>query len=234
MLAKDARFPTTRWTLVLSSGTENSRREALNWLCERYWYPIYAFLRRHGRSPSAAQDLTQSFLANFLERRSIERADPARGRFRSYLLGALKNFLADYQAHEQARMRGGEFQFLPLSFASGEERYLQCPENLSPEALYERQWALALIGRVLDVMRAEQVAGGRAPLFDRLKGFLTADADYRQAAATLGMQEGTVRVMVHRLRRRYRDLLTAEIVETVAEPGEVQREIRYLIGVLSG
>jgi len=218
---------------VLSSGTESSRREALNWLCECYWYPIYAFLRRHGHAPAAAQDLTQSFLVHFLERKSIERADPGRGRFRSYLLGALKNFLADRHDYENARMRGGEFQILPLSFTTSEERYLQCPQNLSPDAIYERQWALSLIGRVLDLMRSEHEAEGKAPLFDRLKGFLTSEADYPEAAAALGMREGAVRVAVHRLRRRYRDLLTAEIAETVAEPGDIQREIRHLIGVLS-
>ena len=233
MSEKAAQFPTTRWTLVLSAGAESSRREALTWLCERYWYPIYAFLRRRGHPPSAAQDLTQGFLTRFLERRSIEGANPQRGRFRSYLLGALKNYLADCQDHANARMRGGGVHFLPLSFASGEERYLQCPKNLSPEALYERQWALALLSRVLDLMRAEQDAAGKAAVFDRLKGFLTTDDDYRQAAAGLGMQEGAVRVTVHRLRRRYRDLLTAEIAETVAGASEVQREIRYLIGVLS-
>lgn len=217
----------------MAAGDEGSRQEALNWLCDRYWYPIYAFLRRHGHAPAAAQDFTQGFLLRFLERRSMEGADPKRGRFRSYVLGALKNYLADCQDHTNALMRGGGLQFLPLSFTTGEERYLQCPENLSPEALYERQWALSLLSRVLDLMRAEQEAAGKAALFDRLKSFLTADADYRQAAAGLGMQEGAVRVTVHRLRRRYRDLLTAEIAETVAEAGEVQREIRYLIGILS-
>ncbi|MFN7996897.1 MAG: sigma factor [Bryobacteraceae bacterium] len=233
MMRQENRFPTTRWTLILSTGSESQRREAVTWLCERYWYPIYMFLRRYGKAPAVAQDLTQSFLMCFLERRSIERADPERGRFRTYLLGALKHFLADGYDFEQAKRRGGGIEFVPLSFATGEEKYLQCTDGLTPESLYERQWALSLIDRVLHLMRAEQAAAGKASVFDRLRTFLTGEDDYRQAAAALGMQESAVRVTVHRLRRRYRDLLTAEVAETVADPAEVQNEIRHLIAVLS-
>lgn len=233
MLQQDAKFPTTRWTLVLAAGSEDTRREALSWLCERYWYPIYAYIRRRGHAPPAAQDLTQSFLVQFLERRSVESANPHRGRFRSYLLGALKHFLSDRLDYDRAAVRGGRATFLPLTFEPGEERYLASPANLSPEALYERQWALALIDRVLNLLRAEQEAAGRAAVFDRLKGFLTGEEDYRPAAAALGMSEGAVRVAVHRLRRRYRDLLTAEIAETVEDPAGVQQEIRHLIGAVS-
>lgn len=233
MLRKDPQFPTTRWTIVLAAGDERSRKDALDWLCERYWYPLYAFLRRRGHGPSEAQDLTQSFLASFLHRRSIEGADPNRGRFRSYLLGALKNFLADHKDYERAAKRGGGVEFLPLSFAGIEERYLQCPSNLSPELLYERQWALSLIDRVLRLMRSEQEAAGKAAVFDRLKLFMTGDGDYRAASDSLGINEGAARVTVHRLRRRYRELLKAEIAETVSEPSEVESEIRRLIEVIS-
>lgn len=231
---KDRQFPTTRWTLVLSAGEDESRREALDWLCEHYWQPIYAFLRRRGHDSVSAQDLTQGFLVSFLQRRSMEAADPERGRFRSYLLGALKNYLADRHDYDRASMRGGEVELLPLSFQGVEERYLQTPGGLSPESLYERQWALALVERVLNLMRAEQESAGRAAVFDQLKQFLTGDGDYTQAAAALNMSEGTARVTVHRLRRRYRELLTAEIAETVRDPGEIRNEIRHLIEVVSG
>lgn len=226
-------FPTTRWTLILSAGDAGRRREALDWLCQHYWRPIYAFLRRRGQNPTEAQDLTQGFLAAFLQRQSIDGADPARGRFRSYLLGALKHYLADRYAYEQAAMRGGGCEFTSLSFDTVEERYLQTPPSLSPESLYERQWALALVDRVLQLLRAELEAAGKGEQFDQVKGFLTGDGDYGTAAAALRMSEGAVRVAVHRLRRRYRELLTAEIAETVQGPAEVETEIRHLIEVIS-
>lgn len=233
MTKPEAQFPTTRWTLVLGAGTQELRNEAMHWLCEQYWYPLYAFIRRRGHSPAQAQDLTQGFLAHFLEKRSIESANPERGRFRSYLLGALRNFLADRQAFQEAAMRGGGITFLPLEFETGEMQYLQTPQSLSPEALYERQWALSLIERILNRMHAEQQAIGKAAQFQQLKGFLTGDEDYRAAALALGMSEGTVRVAVHRLRRRYRDLLVAEISETVDSGKDVEDEIRHLIEALS-
>ena len=233
MSTRNARFPTTRWTLILASGDESTRREALDWLCERYWYPIYAFLRRHGHDPAAAQDLTQSFLTTFLQRRSMEDADPERGRFRSYVLGALKNFLSDRRDYDAVVRRGGGIDFLSLSMASFEELYRQSPAGISPEMLYEQQWALTLIDRVLDLLRAEQEAAGKAETFQHLKNFISGEGDYRQASAALGIQEGAARVAVHRLRRRYRELLTAEISETLSDPANVQDEIRYLIGLLS-
>jgi len=233
MPTRNARFPTTRWTLILNSGDESTRRDALDWLCERYWYPIYAFLRRRGHDPAAAQDLTQSFLTAFLQRRSIEGADPDRGRFRSYLLGALKNFLSDRRDYDAVARRGGGIGFLSLSTESVEEFYLQSPAGISPEMLYEQQWALTLIERVLDLLRAEQEAAGKVEAFHHLKNFITGEGDYRQASAALGINEGAARVAVHRLRRRYRELLTAEISETLHDPAGVQDEIRYLISLLS-
>lgn len=234
MTRQEAQFPTTRWTLVLGAGTEELRGEAARWLCEQYWQPLYAFLRRRGYEPGQAQDLTQGFLTRFLEKRSIESADPERGRFRSYLLGALKYFLADAQDYQGAAMRGGGVAFVPLGAEGVEERYLETPAHLSPEALYERQWALAVIERVLGLMRAEHEAGGRLEQFEALKGFLTGEADTGEAAEELGMNEGAVRVAVHRLRRRYRDLLVAEIAQTVESEEEVQREIRHLIAARAG
>jgi len=214
---------------VLAAGGPETGRDALGWLCERYWYPLYAFIRRRGYGPAEAQDLTQGFLVSLLERRSFETADPERGRFRSYLAGALKHYLADRHDHERAVMRGGREVFVPMDFGDGEEMYLRTPEHLSPEALYERQWALTLLDRVVGLLRAEHVSAGKGAVFERLKAFLTGDDDYRLAAAALGMQEGAVRVAVHRLRRRYRDLISAEITETVRDGGDVQSEIRHLI-----
>jgi RNA polymerase sigma-70 factor (ECF subfamily) len=234
MTTKNAQFPTTRWTLVLSAGDDRGRREALDWLCERYWYPIYAYIRRRKHDPVEAQDLTQGFLTAFLQRRSIEAAHPERGRFRSYLLGALKHYLSDCRDYEAAACRGGGVDPLPLSWEVVEERYLQSPAGLSPELLYERQWAMGLIERALEHLRSESAAAGKAAGFDHLKAFLTGEGDYRQAAAALGMNEGAARVAVHRMRRRYRELLMAEIAETVSDPAAIQEEIRHLIEVVAG
>ncbi|HBY64188.1 MAG TPA: RNA polymerase subunit sigma-24 [Solibacterales bacterium] len=219
--------------MVLSVASRSSRKDALNWLCERYWYPLYAFIRRRGYPPDSAQDLTQGFLTNLLERSSFEAADPSRGRFRAYLIGALKHYLADRTEYETAAKRGGGEPLLPLPFEEGEEHYLQCPAHLTPEALYDRQWALSLIDRVLDLLHAEHAAAGKESQFGILKPFLAGEGDFRAAASALAMKENAVRVAVHRLRRRYRDLLSAEITETVDSPDVVQQEIRYLIHVIS-
>ena len=232
-MSTNVQFPTTRWTLILSAGDDAHRHEALDWLCRHYWRPIYAYLRRRGNDPSSAQDLTQGFLTAFLQRQSIDGADPNRGRFRSYLLGALKHFLADRYAYQQASIRGGGYEFTSLSFDTVEERYLQTPSALSPDSLYERQWALALIDRVLHLLRAELESAGKASHFQHLKVFMTGDGDYATAAAALQTTEGAARVAVHRLRRRYRELLTAEIAETVQNPSDVDAEIRHLIDVIS-
>jgi RNA polymerase sigma factor (sigma-70 family) len=234
MTTKNAQFPTTRWTLVLSAADDCERREALDWLCERYWHPVYAFIRRWKNDPVEAQDLTQGFLTTFLQRRSIESAHPEQGRFRSYLLGALKHYLCDRRDYAAALRRGGGVESLPLSWEGLEERYLQTPSGLSPELLYERQWAMGLIEQVLDLLKNEAAAAGKARVFDELKGFLTGEGDYRQAAMALGMNEGAARVAVHRMRRRYRELLTAEIAQTVNDPAAIQDEIRHLIEVVSG
>lgn len=219
---------------MLSAGDDRGRREALDWLCDRYWYPVYAYIRRRKHAPAEAQDLTQGFLASFLQRRSIEGADPERGRFRSYLLGALKHFLSDCRDYATAERRGGGVEPLPLSWETVEERYLQSPAGLSPELLYERQWALGLIERAMQLLRAEHAAAGKDAAFDQMKPFITGEGDYRQAAAALGVNEGAARVAVHRMRRRYRELLTAEIAETVSDPAAIPDEIRYLIEVVAG
>ena len=233
MLKKGDQFPDTRWSLVLGASSASGRHEALRWLCEHYWYPLYAYIRRRGYPVATAQDLTQGFLAHFLEHRAIESADPARGRFRSYILGALRHYLLDHHDFENAVKRGGAALHVPIEFEESELRYLQSPPHLSPEALYERQWAVSLIERVVGLMSAEHASQGKSAQFDALKPFLAGEGDYRTAALSLGVSEGAVRVSVHRLRRRYRDLLTAEIEQTVAPDTDIDQELRHLLAALA-
>jgi len=237
-MQQSAKFPTTRWTLIVSAGqgSGGAAGDALAALCERYWYPIYAFTRRRGYSSPEAQDLTQEFFARLLEKRSIEQADPAEGRFRTYLLSSLQYFLADESERRLALKRGGAVHHLSLPLESGEERYQHDPRSQeTPERIFERRWALALIERVLSLLRQSFEREGRAGHFDRLKPFLlgTDAAPYAELAAQLGATEGALRLAVHRLRRRYRDLFRAEIADTVAFPEEIDGEIRYLLKVLS-
>ena len=234
------RFATTRWSIVLAAGGDRSAaagtaaRDALAVLCETYWYPLYAYVRRCGHEPEEARDLTQSFFVRLLDKNTIAAADPARGRFRSFLLTALKNFLANEWSRASAEKRGGGRQILRLSadFDSAERQYAREPaDTLTPERLYERRWALTLLDSVLARLQDQYGAAGRAPLFERLKPYLTGDAHappHAQIAADLGITEGAVQVSVHRMRKRYRDLLRAHIAATVESPQQVDEEIRDL------
>ncbi len=211
------RFATTRWSLVLAAGGAASAaqpaRQALSVLCQSYWYPLYAYVRRRGHPPEEAQDLTQSFFVNLLERHTLESADPHRGRFRSFLLTALKHFLANEWERASARKRGGGRAILPLDadFHSAELRYVREPaDTFTPERLYERRWAITLLDGVLADLKSQHESGERAKLFQHLKPYLTGDAHappHAQTAAELGMTEGAVQAAVHRLRRKYRELL---------------------------
>jgi RNA polymerase sigma factor (sigma-70 family) len=233
-----ADFQSTRWTLVLAAGHKSSpdSQEALAALCETYWYPLYAYVRRHGAEVHRAQDLTQDFFARLLEKNLLAVAQPERGRFRTFLLSTLKNFLCNEYDKVRAKKRGGDRLVLSLDFEAGESRYQREPaHSLTAERLFERQWALAVLDRVLAQLRAEFAGAGKEPLFDALKAFLTAgrgEASYAAAAEALGMTEGAVRVAAHRLRRRYRELLRAEVAQTVAEPDEIDDEIRRLFETL--
>ena len=236
-LAGPVAFPTTQWTLVVAAADPQRKdaRSALISLCEGYWYPLYAFLRRRGYAADQAQDLTQDFFMRVLEGRYLDRADPEKGRFRSFLLTSLKFFVADEGDRERAKKRGGG-AVLPLEFESGEERYQREPvHDETPERIFERQWALSVLDRVMDRLRREFVLHGRPEHFDRLKVFLLGqpDAPYAALARELGTSEGALKVAIHRLRKRYRDLFRQEIADTVANGEEVESELRFLAEVLT-
>jgi DNA-directed RNA polymerase specialized sigma24 family protein len=230
-------FPTTRWTLVVAAGDphEKEARSALVSLCENYWYPLYAYLRRRGYPADQAQDLTQGFFIRMLEGRYLDRADPEKGRFRSFLLSSLKFFVADEEDRDRAHKRGGG-ALVPLEFSSGEERYRREPaHDETPERIFERRWALSVLDRVVERLREEFVQHGRPEHFERLKIFLLgqSDAPYAALAREMNTSEGALKVAIHRLRKRYRELFRQEIADTVADPAEVESELRYLATVLT-
>jgi RNA polymerase sigma factor (sigma-70 family) len=241
MTAAHDRFLTTQWSVVLAAGGKSSREsaEALATLCELYWYPLYAFVRRRGYDADAAQDLTQAFFARVIEKAYLRDATPTRGRFRSFLLGSLKHFLANEWDHARALKRGGGVTMVPIDveLGAGEARYrLEPPDDDTPERVFERRWALALLERVVARLREEYDNAGKADQFDALKFVLTgdpADETYAQLGERMKMSEGAVKVSVHRLRKRMRALLQEEIARTVADPREVDDEIQHLFEVLS-
>jgi RNA polymerase sigma-70 factor (ECF subfamily) len=230
-------FPTTRWTVVVAAGDPQRKeaRSALASLCETYWYPLYAYLRRRGYPPDQAQDLTQEFFIRLLEGRYLDRADPEKGRFRSFLLVSLKFFVADEEDRLRARKRGGGL-LVPMELSSGEERYQREPAHgETPERIFERRWALTMLDRVMEKLRQEFILHGRSEHFDRLKVFLLgqSDAPYAALARDMNTSEGALKIAIHRLRKRYRELFRLEIADTVADPAEVESELRFLAAVLS-
>jgi len=233
-------FLTTRWSLVVQARSPQAAeaRTALAELCEAYWYPLYAFVRRRGEDRERAADLTQGFFAQFIERNSVERADPEKGRFRAYLLGSLKHFMASEWSREQAAKRGGGAVPLSLDFTAADEKYAAGLESTeTPESLYERAWTLALLERVLARLRAEYQESGRGELFDALEGELTAATggeSLREIGARMGMRESAIKVAAHRLRRRYRQRLRDEVAQTVEDPSEVDGELQALFRALGG
>jgi len=231
-------FATTHWSLVLQAGGQNSPQsaEALAQLCRAYWYPLYAYVRRQGHDVHDAQDLTQEFFARLLGQDSIRRANPQRGRFRTFLLSSLKNFLINEWNKAKRQKRGGGHQFLSLDAQETETRFQAEPaDHQSPDKAYERRWAMVLLDRVLSQLQCELVACGQGRLFDELKFCLTgqeAGGCYAEIGGRLGMTEGNVKVNVHRLRRRYRELLREEIGRTVEDPTAIDDEIRELFAAL--
>jgi RNA polymerase sigma factor (sigma-70 family) len=231
-------FATTHWSLVLAAQSDEASRtqarRALEELCRAYWYPLYAFVRNRGYSSDDAQDLTQSFLARIIGTGGFASANPERGRFRSYLLGAMKHFLANEWHRSQTRRRGGGVTFLQLDALTPEARYaLEPARSTDPDAGFDREWAQESIARALEQLRAESGARGKGELFEALKGSLTGEEPPRtETAARLQMTVGAVKVAVHRMRQRYRELLRAEIAETVREPSDVDDEMRYLLTAL--
>ncbi|HEY2951108.1 MAG TPA: RNA polymerase sigma factor [Verrucomicrobiae bacterium] len=230
-------FATTHWTVIVHArqGDSPQARAALEQLCRTYWYPLYAYVRRQGHGPHDAQDLTQAFFETFLEKNYLDDVRHERGKFRSFLLVALKHFLANEWDKAQAQKRGGG-KLVPLD-DSAETRYIREPrDELTAEKIFERRWALTLLEQVLSRLREEFVADGKTAQFDCLKVFLSAGkgaVPYAQVAVELEMSEGAVKTAVHRLRQRYRELLRAEIAHTVFSPGEIDGEIRHLFAALS-
>jgi RNA polymerase sigma-70 factor (ECF subfamily) len=233
-------FVTTRWSVVLTAGSSETTgaRHALEKLCQAYWYPLYAYVRRRGFSPPDAEDLTQEFFARFLEHHWVANADREKGRFRTFLLSAMNHFLANEWDKARAQKRGGGAPLLPLEFDTAETRYIREPaDNVTPEQHFERRWALTLLETVTDRLRAEYEQDGRGDLFAVLNPCLVGERTsqpYAELAQKLALSEGAVKSAVHRLRQRYRQLLREEITHTVAGPGEVEEELRHLVAVLGG
>jgi RNA polymerase sigma factor (sigma-70 family) len=205
-------------------------------LCRTYWYPLYAYVRREGHAPEEAQDLTQEFFARLLARNSLAQVAPEKGKFRSFLLAALRHFLSDQRDRARAVKRGGGAELLSLDAQEAEERYrLEPAEQLDAEKIYQRRWAMTLLGQALTRLRDENIAAGKAQWFERLRDFVAGDNEVScgETATQLGLTESAVKSAVHRLRQRYRELVREEIAHTVAEPAEIEPEIRYLISVMS-
>lgn len=225
--------------MVLAAGRSDSTRaqSALSTLCQAYWYPLYAYVRRRGYSPHDAQDMTQEFFARLLEHNWLARASRERGRFRTFLLSALSHFLANEWDKARAQKRGGAVQFQPLQLDTAETRYGAEPADpVTPEQCYERRWALALLDHVLTRLGDEYCAEQKGGVFEVLKPCLAGQRQsqpYVTLGAKLDMSEGAVKVAVHRMRQRYRAILKDEIAQTVSAPEEIEEEMRYLLAVLA-
>lgn len=234
-----SRFHTTRWSMVLAAGNSAHPdfRPSLESLCEIYWYPLYAYIRRRGCDADTAQDLAQGFFSNLLERGSLRIADPDRGRFRSFLLTSLKNYMTNEWDRERAQKRGGGREPIPLDLDTAEGRYQREPaDDRAPDRYFARRWALALLDRTMERLRQEMGRSGGPERFERLSPFLTGDdagTPYKRVAAELDMSESAVKVAIHRMRKRYGQLLREEVAQTVDDPSRVDEEIRYLFGALA-
>jgi RNA polymerase sigma-70 factor (ECF subfamily) len=232
--APDGFFHTTHWSVVLSArGGETSQADrALEALCRLYWYPLYAFVRRRGFTVADAQDLTQEFFSRLLRRDFLAQVAREKGKFRSFLLVALKNFLSSEWRRGQTAKRGGGHAFVSWEELNAEDRYAHEPvSDVTPEHLYEQRWALAVMNQALERLGAEFAAAGKQELFEQLKGYLSTEGskiDYSNVAKLLGLSAGSVPVAVHRLRRRYGELIRSVVAHTVAAPDDVEREVRFL------
>jgi DNA-directed RNA polymerase specialized sigma24 family protein len=235
----DSRFQTTSWSLVLRAAGQSSTQahEALAKLCQTYWHPVYSFVRRSGYQPDQAQDLTQGFFLVLLEKNYVGDADRQRGRFRSFLLTSVKHFLANERDRAHALKRGGGQKPISIDVLEAEGWYAPAAvEPTTPESLFERRWALSLLEHVMAKLRSEFAGMNKAKQFERMSAFLNCDpagARYEELAAELVMSAGALRVAVHRMRRKYRNILRAEIAETVSTPEEIDEEIRFLLSTLS-
>jgi RNA polymerase sigma-70 factor (ECF subfamily) len=233
-----AGFPATQWSMILQAGGPSSppTRAALEKLCEAYWPPLYAFLRRNGSDPHEAKDFVQGFLARLLERNDLESVTPERGRFRSYLLAGLRNYLISDARRMGALKRGGTAPFLSLETADAEGGYAgMALGELSPDEAFDRRWAETVLERAVEALRQEHAAKGKGEVFDVLRPALAGDApsSHAQWARQLGMTQGAVTVAVHRLRGRLRELVRLDVAQTVDSPAAVEEEMRNLLAILS-
>jgi RNA polymerase sigma-70 factor (ECF subfamily) len=232
-------FATTHWSVVLAAGHDSSpgAQEALEKLCSAYWYPLYAYVRRKGHSQHDAEDLTQSFFAQLLERHSLRQVR-GEGKFRSFLLAALEHFLANEWKRARRQKRGGQCDFISLDGAAPEVRYqLEPVEGMSAEKIYDRRWALTVLEQALEELRRESATAGKEQLFDALKSVLAGDkpdAPYAQISEQLNMSEGAIKIAAHRLRKRYAELVREEIAQTVADPTDLEQELSNLLAALRG
>ena len=232
-------FATTHWTVVLAAGQQHTPQsdQALEQLCQTYWFPLYAYVRRRGQAKADAEDLTQAFFTRLLEKNFLAGLASEKGRFRAFLLAALKHFLANEWDKARAQKRGGGQAHLSLDWQTADSKFQVTATNEpSPDKAFDREWALALLARVIERLQAECETEGRAKLFAQLKSFLMAgqgESAQAEVAKALGMEEGAVRVAVHRLRKRYRALLRDEISQTLADPAMVDEEMRALFGAFA-
>lgn len=232
-----AGFASTQWSVILAGRqTAEGRREALEHLCRAYWFPLYGFLRRRGHAPADAEDLTQGFFAFLIGGDFLDRPDPAKGRFRGYLIGAMRHFLGTHYERAGARKRGGGVRFVEWATVDAEAEYAAVDQvQRDPAEVYETSWALALLGRALTRLAEEQAAAGKGRSFAVLKPFLSTAptrGDYDEAARVLGATRATVAVWVHRLNARYAELVKLEVAATVQDPAEVAAEMRHLLQAL--
>lgn len=231
-------FATTHWSIVLRAGDSQAsqRSVALETLCAAYWHPLYAFVRGNGYGPEESRDLTQEFFARLLEREWLKEADPQRGKFRTFLLAALKHFLANEWKAANRQKRGGNATFLSMEELGAAEQYVpEFTDAMPPDRLYDRRWAEQVLARVIERLRQEWTDAGQSVRYEVLRTFLVEDdgPSYAELGAELGLSESGVASAIHRLRRRYGELFRAEIAETVGEEAEVEEEIRYLCGLLA-
>ncbi len=229
-------FATTHWTVVLAAGKQHTPQSdgALEELCQTYWFPLYAYVRRRGHAKPDAEDLVQAFFARLLEKNFLAGLDNDKGKFRAFLLAALKHFLANEWNKSQAQKRGGGAAHLSLDWQTADTKFqVAATSEVSPDKAFDREWALALLARVIERLQKECAVEGKAKLFEQLKKFLMAgggESAQSEVAKSLGMEEGAVRVAIHRLRKRYRSLLRDEIANTLSDGTMVDEEMRALFG----
>lgn len=235
--ASSNQFATTHWSVVLAAGQADAATalSALEELCRTYWFPLYAYVRRAGYQPAEAQDLTQEFFLRVIEKQSLGQADSARGKFRSFLLTSLKNFLINEWQKARAAKRGGGQSLPPLEWQDAENLYLNEPsQELSPDRLFDKRWAVEIVERAQERLREEYRAANKLQLFEHLKGPVWKDGTtgYAESSAHLNTTEGALRIAAHRMKHRFRALVREEIAQTAASPDEIDEELRYLVSVL--